>query len=66
MTRASGPPSQLSPDQERLLAFVNANAPAGPIGTGIVLFLWWLSPSHSPIFPILGVGCVVNWILVWR
>ena len=66
MTRAVETPSQLSPDQERLLSFVNSNAPAGPIGTLIVLCVWWLSPSHSPIFPILGVGTVVNWILVWR
>ena len=66
MTRAVETPSRLSPDQERLLSFVNSNAPAGPIGTLIVLCVWWLSPSHSPIFPILGVGTVVNWILVWR
>lgn len=62
MTPAAETPSQLSPDQERLLSFVKSNAPAGPIGTGIVLVIWWLSPSHSPIYPILGVGCVINWI----
>ena len=66
MTPAAETESPLSPDQERLLSFVRSNAPAGPIGTGLVLLIWWLSPSHSPIYPILAVGCVINWILVWR
>ena len=66
MTPAAETESPLSADQERLLSFVRSNAPAGPIGTGLVLLIWWLSPSHSPIYPILAVGCVLNWILVWR
>jgi len=55
-----------SPDAERLRQFIRQNEWGGPGGCLIIGFIWWLSPSFSPVFPILMAATLVNWALVRR